>query len=79
MKALKRYAINSLKSWLTVAKVINSPEIINFSFRLYCLGAGQKGVSLHHKMTPENIYFMLNLNIDPTTRENRKKKNALRK
>jgi hypothetical protein len=78
MKALKCYAINSLKSWLTVAKAINSSEIKNVSFRLYCLGAGQKGVSLHHKMTPDNIYFMLNLSIDHTTRENRKK-NALRK
>jgi hypothetical protein len=37
----------------------------------------RKGVSLHHKMTPENIYFMLNLSIDSTTRE--KRKNALRK
>jgi hypothetical protein len=73
----KRHAINTLKSWSRVAKVINSPEIINVSFRLYCLGTGQKGVSLHHKMTPENIYFKLNLNIDSTTRE--KRKNALRK
>jgi hypothetical protein len=79
MKALKCYAINSLKSWLTVAKVINSPEIINVSFRLCCLGTGQKGVSLHHKMTPENIYFMLNLNIDSTTRENRKNKKRIQK
>jgi hypothetical protein len=35
--------------------------------------ARKGSVSLHHKMTPENIYFMLNLNIDSTTRENIKK------